>query len=323
MNNIFYFNYSLGNKDNLINNNEPSGFLVISKNKSENATPLMKANDLLTKLIISYNVVKDIDKQTAYKIIDQINDLIITTKQINYSAFCAYFQVINFSYSAFISQFHVLNKNERRELMKKILDLYIENRHGMYEYHGYSNQALQVSADLSISRRKGVYGINNLKSILDSNNFVHAYTKEAFNNNNLCYLFPDKGDKKLFNEILTLNNIKFTFRETRDNKNPDVLIKINDHIFIIEHKLTNGKGGSQNAEINELVQFINYNEESSKQHYVSCLQGDYFQKLSSAVKEPKIKAQYNNILLNLDKCPNNFFVNGEGFKKIIQDYTSK
>lgn len=48
----------------------------------------------------------------------------------------------------------------------------------------------------------------------------------------------------------------------------------------MEHKLTNGGGGSQNAEINEIIQFINYGEASNKVHYVSCLAGNFFKKLN-------------------------------------------
>ena len=49
-------------------------------------------------------------------------------------------------------------------------------------------------------------------------------------------------------------------------------------MFILEHKLTNGEGGSQNQEINEIIAFITQKEDKNNIHYISCLQGDFITK---------------------------------------------
>ncbi len=73
-------------------------------------------------------------------------------------------------------------------------------------------------------------------------------------------------------EMLKKYKIQFRFRRERQNKNPDVIFKIKKDIFIYEHKLTNGgEGGTQNAEINEIIAFINQTENNKKIHYLSCL----------------------------------------------------
>ncbi|WP_425334766.1 hypothetical protein [Mycoplasmopsis felifaucium] len=98
------------------------------------------------------------------------------------------------------------------------------------------------------------------------------------------------------------------------------MIKINNDIFIVEHKLTNGSGGLQNAEINELIQFINFAEKSKNVHYVSFLDGNYFRKFGSTKKEPKIISQYTNIVNALGKNKQNYFLNSQGFQKFIEDF---
>ena len=127
----------------------------------------------------------------------------------------------------------------------------------------------------------------------------------------------------MFNRFLKENNIIFEFRKTRDNKNPDMLLKINDEYFIVEHKLTNGGGGSQNAEINEIIQFINYGEENKHWHYISCLQGNFFKKINAENQEPKAASQYKNIVNALNSYPQNYFINGKGFEKFINDFTKE
>ena len=80
-------------------------------------------------------------------------------------------------------------------------------------------------------------------------------------------------------------------------------------------------GGSQNAEINEIINFIRYDEKKEKKiHYVSCLQGDFFKSITPDSTQPKNVAQRENILNALKEHPNNFFVNGKALEKLIEEY---
>lgn len=323
MDNKSYFKYSQENSDDMLDFSNPMGVVVINNSNDEDATELMKANHKLIELITTYKTIRNIDsiaKEVKDKIIKDIINILETTKLINYSSFCVYLQVVGYSFSSYLNEKSSLTISEKIELIKTLVNFYIDNRHDMYCFHGYSDQVLQVNSDAASSRRKGKTGIEKMEEILLPLNFKRAKSLIEIENLPLCYILPDKGDIRLFNQILKNREIKFIFRNSRENKNPDMLFKIYDHYFILEHKLTNGSGGSQNAEINEIIQFINYSEIDPKRHYVSCLQGNFFKKLSDNNHEPKASQQYNNVIKNLNNNKGNFFVNGNGFKRLVNDF---
>lgn len=322
MKNLDYFNFSQSNIDEYIDLSRPEGVLVVAKNEDGDPTELMIANDKLVDLITTYQTLSNerISDDAQIQTLDKIIELIENVNLINYTSFCAYFQVVGFSYGTYITNKNSMNINEKRKLMRTLVELYITNRHKIYKFLGYSHQVLQVNSDLASSRRKGKTGIEKIETIIVPKGFVKIKTIVDFYKNNLGYLLPDKGDKHLFNEILNANEIKFEFRITRQMKNPDMFLKIGNEYFILEHKLTSGGGGSQNAEINEIIQFIDYGENKANWHYISCLQGDFFSKLNKTNLEPKSSAQYNDIIRALSKFETNFFVNGKGLNKLITDY---
>ncbi len=325
MSNFDYFNYSLTREDTLIDFSRPEGTLVISKNASFPPTSLMDASNKLNELIITYKTLTENGNYTddvITGIVDEIITLLLSKKaiNINYTPFCNYFQVLGYSYSTFEGTKNKTTLQEKRDIIKMILSCYIENRLDLYQFHGYSHISLQVNSDLSSSRRKSKTGIEKIEEVILPLGFVRARSKNQLESFSLCYITPDKGDNALFREFLQEKGIAFEFSRTRDNKTPDLLIKIKEHYFIIEHKLTNGGGGAQNAEINEIIQFISYRESNENVHYVSCLQGDYFSKLSGQNLEPKVRTQYLNIQNNLTVNPQNYFVNGLGIVKLIRDY---
>ena len=323
MDNKDYFKYSLDNEDEIVDFSKQEGVVVITKEQNEPSTELMKANNRLIELITSYKAlcfeVPNHNVDFSNKIIDEIALIIETTKSINYSAFCIYLQVIGYSYNLYMSEKDNYSLDEKRNLIKTFLELYIKNRHQMYLMHGYSNQVLQVSSDSASSRRKGKTGIEKIEEIIKPLDFKKAISVFDLESSNFCYLLPDKGDTKIFNDFLIKNDIKYEFRKNRDAKNPDMFLKIKDNFYIIEHKLTNGSGGSQNLEINEIIQFISYKEDNNDWHYISCLQGNYFIKLRDNSKEPKTKAQLDNINKNLSDNIGNYFLNGKGLEKFIND----
>lgn len=325
MNNKAYFKYSQYNNDDAINIDNPEGCLVLNRNEMEEETNLMKANHRLVELITTYKTIRNsptFNETNKNSIILQIIDILESTKLINYSAFCVYLQVVGYSFSTYNTEKNFMLQDDKIELIKKFVDLYIDYRHDLYTFHGYSDQVLQVNSDSSSSRRNGKTGICKMESMLIPLGFEHVKDIATFESVPYAYLLPDKGDIRLFNTILNKNNIKFEFRATRENKNPDIFIKIYNDFYIVEHKMTNGGGGSQNAEINEIIQFINYSENNTNWHYVSCLQGNFFKKLNETNNEPKTKNQYNNIINNLNMHQNNYFVNGKGFEKLIKDLTN-
>lgn len=316
--NLFYFNYSLVNQDEFADFTNSNGLQVIANSKNDTPYPLQQANKKLVENIITYKTLKSsaCSQNTIDKIVQNIVQILDNTELINYSPFCVYFQVLKFPYASYKK---IKDKAQKTEIVKKILDCYLTNRHEMYSSYGYSDQSLQIMADCSSSRRNSKTGIIKVENIIKPLGFIHAASLHSFETSDLCYILPDKGDKDLFHKILEEYKIDFIFQKKRDNKYPDMLIKIKDKIYILEHKLTNGEGGSQNAEINEIISFIGENETNPKVSYISCLQGDYMVNISANKKQKKVQSQIKNINTNLNTHKNNFFVNGKGFEKLMKD----
>ena len=235
--------------------------------------------------------------------------------------------------------------SDKMALLIQILDKYLTNRHDMYLSYGYSDQILQVMSDVASARRNGKTGIQKVESIIIPRGFEKAKSLEYLLNNNKCYILPDKDGKSIFGKFIRHSKIQFAFSAARDNKYPDLLLKYNDDIFIIEHKMTNGDGGSQNEAINEIINFINQTETRQNVHYVSCLQGNFINALAkdnninmidsdfvavdvsdiidsniaTGSTKNKHEHQYSHILQNLKRYPQNYFVNGKGLELLIND----
>ena len=325
MNNLNYFEFSQSNKDSVEEFINPEGIKVINENKSEEPTNLMNKAEKLNDYITTYYTLKTMKKNsrdtTIIEIVDKIAKILEAKKvNINYHPFCAYFQVMRYSYANYRGNYKSMELEEKRDLIIYLLEAYLENRYKMYQYHGYSHIALQTMADVSSSRRNATIGIKMLKSMLTPLGFINAEDYETLQTNNLCYVESDKKGKKIFKDFLKKNHILFEFQTIRDNKYPDMLIKVKKHYFILEHKLTNGGGGSQNAEINEIISFITFNEENTNIHYVSCLQGDFINYLCEHPTSKKNITQKENITKALTSNPNNYFVNGKALEKLIKDY---
>jgi hypothetical protein len=320
--NLEYFEYSISHHDGIIDASHPEGCVVASED-GDWATQLMADAKTLSEYITSYKVSLDIgNDRMGGLMIDRIFDILNESKSISYTPFCNYFQVLGYSYSAFRSS--GASANDKKALLKDILKYYIENRYDIYDARDLK-ACLQVNADLSSSRRKGNAGINQLLGIVngfDGRSFIHARAINSFTGNACSYMLPDKGDNRPFDAFLDGNDIEFAFRQSRDGKNPDMFLRIYDDYFIIEHKLTNGGGGLQNAEINEIINFIGYDECATplSVHYASCLAGDYITAWNDEHIANRQSTQYGNIMTNLRRYGKNYFVNNRGMRELIKDY---
>lgn len=317
MNNLDFFNISTFHAKISCDFSKPQGVLVIPKSK-EDSNELTNANHKLIDLITTYKTLKNItplSDQTDV-IVNEIIALLDKTKHINYTPFCVYFQVLKYSYNSYINAKN-LSHEDKFNLIKDTIEAYINNRHDIYVSHGYSDQVLQVMCDASSSRRNGATGTDSLASLLSGFNIPKVDSFEDFQSKPNAFILPDKGNSDVFKKIIESNEIEFDFQKTRENKMPDMAFKLNGEIYIVEHKLTSGAGGAQNMEINEIISFIGHKENKQNIHYISCLEGDYLQKLNSENSEPKAKAQYENIINNLNNNPNNYFVNEFGLKSLL------
>ena len=316
--NIKLFEFSLNNPEPIIDEFYlKKGNLIISKDL-KNPSDLMRKNFDLLESISVYNFAKKNKNQAiAKKAIEKILE-IVKSKNINYSEFVSFWPVVDISYSLFSK----MNAEEQLEIIKNIVEKYIELRHCLYSSYGYTPTTLQVGKDAKAHKESGNLGIYKVSKILDKAGYKKAnkVTLENFTSEgDKKYIQADKKGKKLFKNLLNSYRIKFSWSKKKEQKMPDFLIRHREDIFIVEHKHTKEGGGGQNKQINEVISFISFSESNSKIHYISFLDGIYFNLFAKKkyLNKGKILNQLKNIKENLRRNKQNYFVNTAGFKKLF------
>jgi len=320
INNLKLFEFSLNNPEPIIDEFYlKNGNLIISKD-AKNPTDLMKRNFDLLESISAYNFAKkNKNKAIINKAIEKILK-IVKNKNINYSEFVSFWPVIDISYSLF----NKMSPAEQLEIIKHVVDKYIELRHDLYSSYGYSPTTLQVGKDAKAHKESGNLGIYKVSKILDKAGYKKANeeTLEKFIAlGDKKYIEADKKGKKLFKSLLVSHKIKFSWSNNKEQKMPDFLIKYKNNIFIVEHKHMKEGGGGQDKQINEVISFIGFSENNPKFHYISFLDGLYFNLFANKkyLNKGKILNQLTNIKRNLKQNSQNYFVNTAGFKKLIKE----
>lgn len=307
-----YWNISLQNPEPLVDEYYIIDNIII---QDEN---LINAIERLRELIVSYCVIIEKDKNVAEKIIDEIHQILKSSDKIQYTEFIAFWKVLDISFTIF-------NQSEnQKDILSKLLKEYCLRRKRLYDRLGYSNITVQALYDSGASRQKGVSGIKkvlNLASeILSPNEFKHLKTIEEIKNFNIGYFLPDQKDKELFEQFLKEFDINYEFGKNHQGKYPDIVLKINNHFFITEAKHIKEAGGAQNKQITETIEFIKYSEENEIVHYLSFMDGIYFNNFIRVQNdESKISQQKKDIEKYLDENPRNFFVNTAGLRALLQD----
>lgn len=321
MNNLDYFEISTSHKEDLI---DPNYHLAVDRRiipltKEEN-NALTTSNSKVIRFISSiqtmiYELGFELDnpkvEQTLRLIINELK-----TPGMNYSAFCQYFNVHNINYSIFKN----LTIEKQLSVLKFIIKPYIETRHKMYESHGYTNVVLQVMCDNYSHKRKGTYGTNKIAFLLLSLgiNDLAKMPKPSFEQNTF-FLLSDKTGKTMFRKFAKLKGIKLHEEGKTTEKFPDALIKIGKNYFIVEQKNMKEIGGGQDKQTVEITDFISKNPEFEDLHYVTFIDGIYFNQIDKS-STSKTLQQYTDIITSLTKYKSNYFVNSYGFKSLIQDF---
>jgi len=308
--NIEYWKVSLQNPEPVVDDRYIFDEIIV---KDES---LIKKVDRLRELIIAYCVMHEKDKKSSEKILDEIYEILMSTELIQYTEFVAFWKVLDISFSLF----RKLQNN--KVILSKVLERYCERRRKLYDELGYSNIVVQTLYDSGTSRRRGKSGI--VKVVDIARKVLHLEKKlntiEEIESSKMGYFLPDKGDKELFKSFCRELKIAYRFGETHQDKNPDVVLKVGEHFFIIEAKHIKERGGGQDKQITELIDFIKHSENSEYIHYVSFLDGTYFNKFIYAnSSESKVIKQRKDIEKNLENNPQNFFVNTAGLKTMLSD----
>jgi len=269
----------------------------------------------LTSSIIVYCVMREKDKKSSEKIIDEIYEILNSTEHIQYTEFVAFWKVLDLSFSVFKEM------QNNKDILYEILEKYCEKRRRLYDRLGYSNIVVQALYDSGASRKKGTAGINKILELareklgLDKkSNKIQKVEKT--NHFKLGYFSPDKEDKELFKLFCEAYKIEYN-----QHKKPDIVLKVGKHFFIIEAKHIKESGGAQDKQIVELIKFISYPEEKENIHYVAFLDGTYFNKFTNS-NASKTGNQKEYIEKCLKENPQNFFVNTAGLSHLFSDLSS-
>lgn len=316
--NIKLFKFSLNNPEPIIDEFYLKDHGLIVSEDLDVPTKLMEQNSELIESISAYSFGrKNKSLETVEKALAKILE-IIKSENINYSEFVSFWPVVDISHSVFMK----IKKEKQMEVLQNITEQYIKLRHNIYIKHGYTSTTLQVGKDAKTHKQGGDLGRNKVSKILEQYGFIkaNAETVEDFIKEDKKYIETDKKGKKLFKELLKYYKIKFLWSSNKEKKMPDFLIRYKKDVFIVEHKHKKEGGGGQNGQINEILSLIGFKEKNKKIHFVSFLDGVYFNLfVDKYPKKGKIFEQFISINKSLLKNKKNYFVNTAGFKKLLTE----
>ncbi len=308
--NSSYWNLSLKNPEPTIDDYYVYDDVII------NDKNLIKKIERLRELIIAYCVVSEGKSEGAEKILDEMLEIINSVDNIQYTEFMAFWKVFDMSHSVFTK---LVNK---KAALKELLKRYCQKRRKLYDNLGYTNVIVQALYDSGASRKKGVSGIEKLKSMIEKifGDIAHAKSLKDFEKLKIAYFLPDKGNKILFKDFRKKYKVSYKFGRQHQSKEPDMVLKCANQILIIEAKHIKESGGAQDKQIVETIEFIKFSEPLSKIHYVSFLDGIYFNSFMGLLQnDNKTTRQKKDIETFLKSNKKNFFVNTAGIKAMLDD----
>lgn len=197
-------------------------------------------------------------------------------------------------------------------LLKKITDLYLEER-DLNEI--VPAEWIQALIDKTSSRKKGHVGEEKLIDILSSQLgfIITKDISEFVANKKSVARFSRSGD---FSNLAINKQFGISLGKKTQNKKLDLIIKNNKDIYFLEAKHISNEGGEQNKQILELIEIIDIKPPKENYHFVSFLDGVYFNKLFNSTQQ-KLENQRNDIRKYLGKNKENYFINTAGFKKLF------
>lgn len=282
---------------------------------------LLQKIERLRELIISYCVMIEKEKSVASKILDEIYNIVISIDKIQYTEFVAFWKALDMSYSVF------KKLPNKKFILEGLLQEYCERRRKLYDKLGYSNAVVQALYDSGASRKKGASGILKLIDLIQKifGKVSHVKNLHTLQIVPIGYFLPDMGDKKLFREFCKRFGIQYRFGKNYQGKEPDMVFKVNDRFFIIEAKHIKESGGGQNKQIVETIEFIRYSEDLDNIHYLSFMDGVYFNNFiwTKCNRDSKVRKQREAIERYLDENKKNFFVNTAGLIALFRDLSKE
>ena len=199
------------------------------------------------------------------------------------------------------------------DLLKKITEKYFKKR---ILNEIVPEEWIQAILDSNSSRKKGKCGEIKLLSILQKFGFNEVKTWNDFFTKEKCVA----QFSKIFSLKNTRDELGVKIKTKKQNKDLDLIIKINKRIFILEAKHLNTSGGGQDKQIAELIEIINLKEKKENIFYISFLDGNYSNILLDNKKcGDKLKTQRKEIKKYLKNNVRNYWLNTKGFENLFSN----
>ena len=146
--------------------------------------------------------------------------------------------------------------------------------------------------------------------------FQEVKTWEDFSNKRKCVA----KFSKIFSVKNVRRNLSIKLATKKQNKKLDLIVKVNEKIFLCEAKHLNTSGGGQDKQIAELIEIISLKEQNRNISYIAFLDGSYSNiLLSDRNGGDKLITQRKEIKKYLLHNPNNFWVNTIGFETLFKN----
>lgn len=312
--NISVFDHSVAHKESLADLFYRNDKIIITDDPTR-PNNLMKRNASLIEQIIAYKVARERgDTKTIELCIDEILAL-LAVPEINVAEFVTFWATLDVTFSTYKK----LSDDNRRLFLRSALDAYIDARHKLYVAHGYSATTLQVRQDSFAHKASGNNALRKLGGLFSRFGFSRATgSAQDFMKSDKEYIFPDDADSAIFDQLLLLKGISFNWSRRYQGKRPDAAYTAQGHLFLLEHKHKKEGGGGQGGQLSEIITFIQSKESDSSVHYVSFLDGIYFNELVfGPSKHSKVYRQLRDIKKALKTHPSNYFLNTAGFEFLL------
>mgnify|MGYP001604008348 CR=1 FL=1 len=304
MNNIKLLEYCRKNPEKFLDSN----YMFVKKDK--NLKLYVKQTKIIKHKLIA--IKETLNKKKSKEIINQLLEELRfeLKKHANYSEFGAFINACDSKID------EVYND---KVLLREITLLYLKER----DINDIvPSEWIQALIDKGSSRKKGHAGENKLINILQNSGFTKVKKFVDFKNNSKCVVkFSKSGD---FSNRNIKKNFNIDIGKDTQNKTLDLIIKSNNHIYLLEAKHLNTGGGGQNKQVLELTKVIKNELNSKKYHFIAFLDGIYSNLLLNAGKniddtteKNKIETQYFDIVKTLKENKNNYWINTAGFKKLF------
>ncbi len=297
-NNQHYFKISQQNQEKLLDK-----FYVFEDKHPDLEKYIANTREIKNLLI----TVKTLErKKEKSKIIDKYFCELqkILCKVSNCSEFICFVNACDNTLSSVKKDLNLIKKITKKYFAKRILNEFIPE------------EWIQAILDSNSSRKKGKCGEIKLISILQKFGINEVKNWDDFFSQKKCVVQFSKS----FNLKNVRKNLGVKIKTKKQDKKLDLIVKVQNKIFLVEAKHLNSSGGGQDKQISELIEILNLKEKNENIFYVSFLDGNYSNILLDSGKcGDKLKTQRKEIKKYLKNNPRNYWLNTTGFISLFAD----